>query len=110
MNLLNDAQKADLKSKLKKLQDDYASSIPEKLTEISDHWEQYQSQKDEASIDQLINCVHKLAGTAKTYGFAELGMLAGNAEDELICFQEQPLSDRKNLAPSESIEKLLNYR
>ncbi|WP_430474379.1 Hpt domain-containing protein [Thalassospira lucentensis] len=110
MSLLNDAQKADLKSKLKKLQDDYANSIPEKLTEISDNWEQCESPQDEASIDRLIQSIHKLAGTAKTYGFSELGILANNAENELIDFQEQTLSERNLSAPSEAIEKLLKYR
>lgn len=110
MTLLNDAQKADLKSKLKKLQDDYAKSIPEKLAEISTSWEQYVNRRDDASIHHLINCTHKLAGTAKTYGFAEIGTLASNAEDELIALHEQTPSDREISASSQAIEKLVKYR
>ncbi len=110
MNLLNDAQKADLKSKLKKLQDEYASSIPEKLSEISGHWENYQSDKDSQSIDQLINCVHKLAGTAKTYGFPDIGALASDAEDKLMSLQDQPNSETQMAASAHAIEKLMNHK
>lgn len=110
MSLLSNDQKANLQSKLQKLRDDYGNTIPKRLAEISDNWATHLNQQDEASLDQLLNSVHKLAGTAKTYGFPEVSILAGNAEDELITFQEQPPSERQTPAPAQAIEKLVSYQ
>jgi len=53
---------------LKELQLEYIQSIPAKITEIKN----FLAQKD---IDSLINSFHKLKGSGKTYGIAEVSSL-----------------------------------
>ncbi|WP_417828055.1 Hpt domain-containing protein [Thalassospira sp.] len=88
MSVLDEQQRADLQSKLAALRESYAQSIPAKRADIAQKWTHFYETNDQQKLSELIDVVHKLAGTAKTYGFAEIGVLASDLEDALLLLQE----------------------
>jgi diguanylate cyclase (GGDEF)-like protein len=70
----------ELSDQLLVLQENYKLSLPEKLEKIKGLHGVFVNQQDESSIKGLEKALHKLAGSAGTYGFDELSMLAKNAK------------------------------
>lgn len=88
MTFLNEEQKASVREKLKLLQQSYADAVPAKIEEINTLWESFKNSRGDRHLDDAIMRTHNLAGTAKTYGFADLGDLAKKTEQSLISVKE----------------------
>jgi len=58
----------------------YARSLASKHAALLEAWRAFETTKDEASAKKLHGLVHRLAGSAPTYGYASLGTLARNAD------------------------------
>ena len=73
----------------------FIASLPEKRAGIEASWKQIQaSQWSPESLAQLKNLAHRLAGSAGSYGFEELGALALNLDvalDSEVSSKEQRL-------------------
>lgn len=61
---------------LKSLRKEYVESIPEKIREI-------QELINKQDMDSLHNAFHKLKGSGKTYGFAEISELGALTEEAI---------------------------
>lgn len=90
MTFLSDDQKASIRSKLQELQKHYASALPAKIEEIGNLWESQKVNCSENTISEAIRLTHNLAGTAKTYGFSDLGELAKEIEHQLLYLKNNP--------------------
>jgi len=58
----------------------YARSLASKHAALLDAWRAFAAAKDEASARELHGLIHRLAGSAPTYGYASLGTLARTAD------------------------------
>ncbi len=58
----------------------YARSFASKHAALLEAWRAFSATPDEASACNLRALVHRLAGSAPTYGYASLGLLARNAD------------------------------
>ena len=58
----------------------YARSLASKHAALLDAWRAFSAAKDESSARKLHGLVHRLAGSAPTYGYASLGTLARKAD------------------------------
>jgi HPt (histidine-containing phosphotransfer) domain-containing protein len=58
----------------------YARSLASKHAALQEAWRAFKAAKDDASARKLHGLVHRLAGSAPTYGYASLGTLARNAD------------------------------
>jgi HPt (histidine-containing phosphotransfer) domain-containing protein len=58
----------------------YARSLASKHAALLDAWRAFAAARDEASARKLHGLVHRLAGSAPSYGYASLGLLARKAD------------------------------
>ena len=58
----------------------YARSLASKHAALLEAWHAFAAAADEASARTLHGLVHRLAGSAPTYGYASLGLLARKAD------------------------------
>lgn len=58
----------------------YARSLASKHAALLEAWRAFKKTKDDASAKKLHGLVHRLAGSAPTYGYASLGTLARKAD------------------------------
>lgn len=58
----------------------YARSLASKHSALLEAWRAFKAAQDDASARKLHGLVHRLAGSAPTYGYASLGTLARNAD------------------------------
>ncbi|HEX5121629.1 MAG TPA: hypothetical protein VFV97_00180 [Rhodanobacteraceae bacterium] len=58
----------------------YARSLASKHATLLDAWRAFAAAKDDATARKLHGLVHRLAGSAPTYGYATLGTLARKAD------------------------------
>jgi HPt (histidine-containing phosphotransfer) domain-containing protein len=58
----------------------YARSLASKQAALLEAWRAFKTAKDDASARELHGLVHRLAGSAPTYGYASLGTLARKAD------------------------------
>jgi len=58
----------------------YARSLASKHAALLDAWRAFVAAEDDTSARQLHGLVHRLAGSAPTYGYASLGLLAREAD------------------------------
>lgn len=78
----------------------YRSRLPERLQAIADSLAQCEAQPDTtAHYDVLVRHFHTLAGSAGTFGFAELGARATELEIALNDFLARGPSTRDAFAP-----------
>lgn len=73
----------DNELELKKLNEDYAASLPAKLAEIKFCWEQLTKSSEQPDYADLLLKVHSLVGAGATFGFASLSVVAAELESEL---------------------------
>ena len=116
MNLIEKSQNPQ--QKLLALQAEYERGIPAKLQEVSTLWQaQRVEQWQPEPAEQLLRCLHKLHGSGKTFGFAELSQIAGEIElllkpivdgDEAISAKSYEIISEKMLALSDSTAKKQN--
>ena len=79
----------------------YARSLAAKHAALLDAWRAFASAKDDASARALHGLIHRLAGSAPTYGYASLGMLARKA-DHAFAHGGDDLAERL-VAPIEAL-------
>ena len=60
----------------------YAARLPEKIREVRDLWDQVEGGSDGAS-ERLQRSIHRVAGSAGTYGYAQLSDVARELEHAL---------------------------
>jgi HPt (histidine-containing phosphotransfer) domain-containing protein len=58
----------------------YARSLASKHVALLEAWRTFVAANDDASARKLHGLVHRLAGSAPTYGYASLGTLARKAD------------------------------
>lgn len=58
----------------------YARSLASKHAALLEAWRAFKKARDDASAKKLHGLVHRLAGSAPTYGYAALGMQARKAD------------------------------
>jgi hypothetical protein len=58
----------------------YASSFASKHAALLEAWQAFSSGRDEPSARKLHDLVHRLAGSAPSYGYASLGLHAREAD------------------------------
>ncbi len=69
-------------SKMAELVESYAARLPEKVREIRNLWDQVEGGSDGAT-DRLHRSLHRIVGTAGTFGYASLSEIAGELEQKL---------------------------
>lgn len=88
--------------KLQQLMASYAESLPGMLADIEQHWQALTSGWDEAGVARLQKACHQVAGSAATFGFAEVSRIAREAEHTLrgiVDNGRQPLdAERQQIA------------
>ena len=62
----------------------YARSLASKHEGLLDAWRAFVAAPDEATARTLHGLVHRLAGSAPTYGYASLGLLARKADHAFV--------------------------
>lgn len=78
---------ADMNSfntKIAALRQRYAEQVSSKIEAIVRSWKHYCASPNREDFEHLLMEVHRIAGTAKTYGFPNLGELASQLEKCLI--------------------------
>ena len=73
----------DPASELAALLDRYREGLPAKIREIRDLWDRVESGPDAEATRALYLCVHRLAGTAATYGYPLLSNFARQLEQAM---------------------------
>ncbi|NOQ13736.1 MAG: response regulator [Methyloprofundus sp.] len=92
-----------IEQELQELKDNYRATLPEKLAEIQLLFLELQQQPtDKQLIEKLTLVVHRLRGTAATYGFLQVGDRAFELEQALV---EAP---KKQNYPRESLHEQLD--
>ena len=72
---------SDLNSQLDALQKRYCASLAEKQTAIERAWSAVREDcNDLGNQDALLTLVHRLAGSAQSYGYVAIGNLAAEAD------------------------------
>ncbi|MCP8897842.1 diguanylate cyclase [Gilvimarinus xylanilyticus] len=86
-------KKAIVAQKLKALRDEYRQKLPQALAHISNLANEYLS--DETVLPSLKQQVHKLAGSAGTFGYSELSQSARELELLLQGWEQQPPGEQE---------------
>jgi len=73
----------DFDKRLEELYENFRRQLPERLKTILEAWHAYQARHETSDLEDLRFHVHKLAGAASTYGFAEIGETARQVETRL---------------------------
>ena len=74
----------DAESQLQALHARYQSSLPSKRSDLELAWRSLGADSSNpAHLESLTRLVHRLAGSAPSYGFQEIGEIAGKADDLL---------------------------
>jgi len=74
---------AELQEKLRSLAISYAAKLPDKISQIEQTWGRLQTEWNEETLQTLQCMVHSLAGSGKTFGFADLSVMARMLEESL---------------------------
>ncbi|MBT4700065.1 MAG: hypothetical protein HOB79_03250 [Rhodospirillaceae bacterium] len=81
-----------LQEKVRMLRERYTNSVGEKLTEINEAYDKLVSDvggdNQTAAIDGLVAPIHKMAGSAPTFGCTDLGEIASKIEGLLLSCKE----------------------
>ncbi|OSQ35410.1 Hpt domain-containing protein [Thalassospira mesophila] len=103
-------RKPTLREKLLKLQQGYADKVPGRLEDIQGMWQCYLEDGSEDILDQVTSQIHKMAGTAATYGFADLGLRASQAEETLLDFKESNAPERNVDTANNVVKNLTTFK
>ena len=76
----------------------YAQSFASKQAMLAQAWRAFTDAADEATIDELHQRVHRLAGSAPTYGYELLGRLAHAVDSQLAEWERVPSATRDGSA------------
>jgi HPt (histidine-containing phosphotransfer) domain-containing protein len=72
----------------------YAQSFASKHAMLAQAWRAFTDAADEANIDELHQLVHRLAGSAPTYGYELLGRFAHAVDNQLAEWADLPFAAR----------------
>lgn len=109
-------EKSSLEDKVRALRQRYADSVDDKLSEIGANYESLLAANGEGDlsekIDNLIAPVHKMAGSAPTFGLMGLGACAAKLEGILVSYKAESakLSEEKISKIAELMEALHQAR
>ncbi|NML46414.1 hypothetical protein HHL11_21895 [Ramlibacter sp. G-1-2-2] len=91
---------ADFQKALQQFRDDYARQVPERLAEARAFLRQcLAAPQDEEPLRGLHGIVHKIAGSAGTFGLKDLSVAARTLEERLDAMLLQPARTRDDFAP-----------
>ncbi len=82
------SSKPTFEENLKRLKEQYANQLPEKIKAIQDDWQQVKITWAQDTITQLHRNVHSLIGTSGTFGFSALSTQARELETALKPFTQ----------------------
>lgn len=86
---------ADFQKALQQFRDDYARQVPERLAEARAFLQQcLAAPQDEEPLRGLHRVVHKIAGSAGTFGLKDLSVAARTLEERLDALLLQPARTR----------------
>lgn len=77
------SSKPTFEENLKRLKDQYAKQLPEKVKTIMDDWQNIKMQWNQDLLTHLHRNVHSLIGTSGTFGFSALSIQARELETRL---------------------------
>ena len=83
---------ADSSPRFAELHARYAASLPAKRRALDAAWQAFASAPDEGTFRELQLAVHRLAGSARAYGYVSLGARA-QAADALLIRETVPMRD-----------------
>ncbi len=97
-----------LQEKLRLLAESYAVKLPDKIDQIDQMWRQLQAEWNEEGLQTLHRTVHSLTGSGKTFGFAEISVVAHDLEGILkgIMKLRTPANDQQGAQVQKKIEDL----
>jgi diguanylate cyclase (GGDEF)-like protein len=97
-----------LQEKLRLLAESYAAKLPDKIDQIDQMWRRLQAEWNEEGLQTLHRTVHSLAGSGKTFGFAEISVVAHDLEGILkgIMKLKTPASQQQCTQVQKKIEEL----
>ena len=72
-----------LKQQLQELQSSYRQELPQRLAEIKALWQKLTTHWSQPSLTTLSTCLHRISGSAGSFGYPDLGACAANAEQLL---------------------------
>ncbi|WDD99775.1 Hpt domain-containing protein [Thalassomonas actiniarum] len=72
-----------LKQQLQELKASYQQELPERLSEIRDLWQKITMNWSRQSLTALCTCLHRISGSAASFGYPELSVSAAKAEQLL---------------------------
>lgn len=88
---------ASFEAAVERLRDRFRAEAATRLDDFLGHMNSVQVGKDQTlALESMINQVHRVRGVAKTFGFAELGQIAEDLENQLD-------TDRKSMKPHEAV-------
>jgi HPt (histidine-containing phosphotransfer) domain-containing protein len=101
-----------LQDKVRMLRERYASSVGDKMIEINAAYDKLVGEvggdNQTVAIDGLMAPIHKMAGSAPTFGRADLGEIAGKMEELLLSCRDSQngFSKEQETTLSELMEAL----
>ena len=96
---------AAFQERLRKLQESYRRGLPAKLERVQSLGTELCEEWPTEGFEDLFHLVHKMAGSAATFGYEPLGQAAAKLEDRLRVFRDE---DRgPDAAEREQIRALL---
>lgn len=79
----------DFDQRLALLRERYRGSLPDKRDLLQQAWTHFREQPDSAAArEELRTLLHRLAGSASSYGYTRLGAAAGAADDCFAAFRD----------------------
>lgn len=109
-NKTDKTDKQLIAQQLNALHNIYQQELPQKIAEITRQWQLLLQHWSEPCSVKLYGYLHKLAGSAGSFGFTELSECSSNAERLLLPFSEPtliPNIDQKQTI-SAALERLVN--
>jgi len=71
-----DNKKKEMLAMLTKLADDFQAQIPERITKITNAWNDVNDDYNTEKQTNLLRLAHSLAGTSATFGFTDISTAA----------------------------------
>lgn len=82
----------DIQARLAEVRRSYIASLRPRRQNIIELWESLQTQWDASEFEALHRLAHSLAGSAETFGFADITQAARLLVDDLRKLEEKPPS------------------
>ncbi len=93
---MNDSIDQSIQQKLDILKEQFRQQLENKLAKLVQIWDLAVNQHVDSSLGALYQLLHQLAGSAKTFGYPEISLLAKELEDKLKSYLADHLSDHSD--------------